>query len=343
MDGQHNVTFESLPQGFIIDFMVITASVDTYLLGKQLIVDGNDPSINRTGNWNENTTILSITPESSSFDKNPSTYHATSFGGSFQETQDEQASVKMTFTGTSISVYGYYDILFVPVAATFTIDGENQLSNFGLSTNLMQANYPWFQSRPNLGPGSHVLTITFTSSFAAPFINTGGRFTLDYITYTPSFTSLATQGETTHSTDKRPILVGAVTGGGVGVLLIASILFVLWRRYKAKKISAVAPLIPTPFQGVPPGTTNAAAAPRSAWPAMPVVASTRKIPLSNPQRGPAANRPMVTIWNESQPDARDSATRVGPSNVDTEPPPTYQSVVTIMESNRDTRGRDALR
>ncbi|KAG6902690.1 hypothetical protein C0995_012830 [Termitomyces sp. Mi166 len=259
-DGQHDVTFENLPGGFVIDYMTITPSNDTFLIGKQLIVDDTDPSLIYSGQWTRNTTTLLINPD---FNPESSTYNATSFGGDFLETGDQKASVKFTFTvtssknrssvpGTSVGVYGFYDSKYTPLFSTFDIDGVNQGSNYGFSDYLAQAHYPWFESGPSLSPGSHVLTITFDNPLSIS-LGPGGRFTLDYIIYTSSFSSLAAQAKSNHS-NKRSILIGAIVGSVVGILLVACLVFMLRKKLIARRISANARLAPEPFRNDPNST-----------------------------------------------------------------------------------------
>ncbi|KAG6888264.1 hypothetical protein C0992_009120 [Termitomyces sp. T32_za158] len=274
-DGQHNITFEALPDGFVIDYMAITPGNDTILIGKQLIVDDTDPSLTYTGQWVRNTTAA-IPVRSDWGDllgPGLSKYNATSFGGGFHETEDPQASVNFTFIGSSVSVYGFYDFKYPSLPATFTIDGNNDFINFHLSDYLEQASFLWFESS-GLLPGSHILSVTFKDP-SSSIQNPGGRFTLDYIVYTPSFPSLAKQGDPTSVTSSSfqspsstrqislptattsshsvstAVLIGAPIATIVGILLVACLVYFFRRWTVNKKIRAMARLAPDPYLNVP--------------------------------------------------------------------------------------------
>lgn len=116
-DSQHNVTFETLPDGFVIDYMAITPGNDTFLVGEQLIVDDADTSLTYTGQWIRNTTTTIPVRSNWGTLLGPglSAYNATSFGGGFQETEDPHASFNFTFIGTFhlIPSYMFYICIFV--------------------------------------------------------------------------------------------------------------------------------------------------------------------------------------------------------------------------------------
>ncbi|KAG6902691.1 hypothetical protein C0995_012831 [Termitomyces sp. Mi166 len=286
--GQHNITFEELPDGFVIDYMTIIPDNDTTLVERQLVVDDTDPALVYIGQWTRNiTTTLPVQSDWELLGPDSSIYNATSFGGGFQETEDPRASVKFTFIGALPLITSHNSLkMFVGTrhiykCVTFTIDGKDQDTEFGFNSYLTQANYLWSESA-GLPPGNHVLAITFGDPFSTSD-SRGGRFTLDYIIYTPSFSSLATQGDPisavsssiqtplstrqigfpttgtssaiSHSEDNS-VLIGALVGTVVGILLVAFLVFVFRRRIATKKNQTTSRLVPDPYRGVP----NSAAA-----------------------------------------------------------------------------------
>lgn len=169
-------------------------------------------------------------------------------------------------------MYGFYDFKYPSLPATFTIDGESDTAKSYFSGYLEQANYLWFES-DGLFPGSHVLSVTFDHP-SSGIPNRGGRFTLDYIIYTPSFSSLETQGDSTsvvsssigtqlssrqissptttavsHS-ESTAVLIGAPIGTIFGVLVVACLVYLFRRRIINKKIQAIARLAPDPYRNV---------------------------------------------------------------------------------------------
>ncbi|KAG6888513.1 hypothetical protein C0995_007756 [Termitomyces sp. Mi166 len=243
-DAQHNVAFlKSFP--FSLDFIAITPGNDTSLVGKQLIVDDSHPSLAYTGWWTRNTSAQNM----------PFTGYNVPFGGGFQLTQDVQASATFTFVaGTSVKVYGLSFQDPPPLYPIFNLDGHSQPRlNDATKT---QTNFLWF-SHDDLSPGSHVLTIEFDPALSRP----GGVFALDYVLYSPSFPSIASQGNYTGVTagattspgqsptglpsssstnsdhDSKAVLIGAPVGAVVGTLVLACLIFV----FRKKIFSRLAP------------------------------------------------------------------------------------------------------
>ncbi|KAG6870780.1 hypothetical protein C0995_010706, partial [Termitomyces sp. Mi166 len=238
-DGQHDVTFKGdFP--LILDYAVVTASNTTSLSGERLIVDDGDASLTYSANWIRNTSGIWI----DSFFSMPS-------GGAVHQTQDPRSSATFTFIGTSVSVYGIYDERLPVLMPVFTLDGEEGKTLDPPSSTEM--NVLWYTG-DSLAPGKHTLSIQFDSS-------TSGYFALDFITYIPSFSSLAalqgkptgvvsssapsltsanpssaststgqSMGSSGSSNSHMGVLIGAPVGGVVGILLLACLLFLLRRK-----------------------------------------------------------------------------------------------------------------
>ncbi|KAG6901337.1 hypothetical protein C0995_013425 [Termitomyces sp. Mi166 len=236
-DGQHDVTFKGdFP--LILDYAVVTASNTTSLSGERLIVDDGDASLTYSGNWIRNNSGVWIDDSFSL----PS-------GGAVHQTQDPMASLTFTFSGTSVSVYGIFDEQLPALYSIFTLDGKDDTVNSyepppGTSMNVL-----WYAC-DSLVPGNHTLSILFNST-------SSGYFALDFITYIPSFPSLAalqgnptnvvssstpsptaepspnpssTMGSSGSSKSHMAVLIGAPVGGVVGILLLACLLFLLRKK-----------------------------------------------------------------------------------------------------------------
>jgi hypothetical protein len=168
--------------------------------------------------------------------------------------------------GSSPSVYGIFswDDLGV-LSATYTLDGNTlpasisvTASTFEYMNDYGQASNVLLFSNDTVQPGDHTLVINITQCVNQTFM-------LDYITYLPSFTTLATMPNLTATTtsaanaststqptesqatsqinnggDSRGTPIGAIVGGLVGGLaFIAILIFLLfwWRKRGAVKQS----------------------------------------------------------------------------------------------------------
>ncbi|KAG6888514.1 hypothetical protein C0995_007757 [Termitomyces sp. Mi166 len=207
-DARHNITF---PHGFdyLLDFITVTVSKDTPLVGERLIVDDSDPSLVYSGSWMRNNSRLDEINE----------VYLIPFNGSFIQTQDIQASVTFNFIG--------------------------------------------------------------------------GMFTLDQIVYSPSFSSLAALGNSTHGVPSATspltgpsesgasnsghaplsVLIGAPVGAIIGALLLAYLIFMLRGRLfpgftstakKRRPALLIDPEEPLPRDPAPPSSATKSADPFSA-------------------------------------------------------------------------------
>jgi hypothetical protein len=154
--------------------------------------------------------------------------------------------------GTSVVVYGIFSWAQIgSLTATYTLDGTSTTETYSVTTSSPQfmkkfeeeSNYILFSSDP-LAAGGHTLVINITQCVNQIFI-------LDYITYTPSFSTLASMPNLTslptttfksgsssatssgsqvnHSNiEKKKIPISAIVGGVLGgILFFALIGFLL--------------------------------------------------------------------------------------------------------------------
>ncbi|TFK87559.1 hypothetical protein K466DRAFT_653101 [Polyporus arcularius HHB13444] len=168
-------------------------------------------------------------------DSNQATVHTSTQSGS---------TMKFSFTGTFIAVYGVLD--GDPYAASFTVDSGSP-SAVGLSQPPVSPKPDWpFFSRL-LDPGTHELEVTVNS----------GTFNVDYIEYTssgsadPSSETSAAAASSSVSASPIPFSKAALSKGAVAgitaagavllVLLVLMIYCVLIRRTRRVRHRSVSP------------------------------------------------------------------------------------------------------
>jgi hypothetical protein len=141
--------------------------------------------------------------------------------------------------GTSVSVYGIFSWAQVgSMTATYTLDGTSIPQTYSVTTRSPQfvendgeaSNYILFSS-DTLTAGDHILVINITQCVNQTFI-------LDYITYTPSFSTLASMPNLTllpsssaipsespssltnrSQVEAKKVPIGAIVGGVLGGIL----------------------------------------------------------------------------------------------------------------------------
>ncbi|KAG6907196.1 hypothetical protein DXG01_009976, partial [Tephrocybe rancida] len=233
-EGLHNVTIYTF-SNVVYDYMVVTAGNHTLLAGERLILDDVDEAFVYDGTWTRNQTTLVGTTQT----RQP-------YGSSMHQSTSEGASAVLSFTGTSIAVYGVSNSGPGPVTVSFTMDGQSLVKDFH-ALGAQDSNFVWY-SNDLLPAGTHDLKIELTRS-------SGGAFTMDYAMYAPSFTSLAMKSSTgatnttttssgsatptsesgSPSSSRHATPVGAIVGGVVGALLVilCILAFLLYRRRRS--------------------------------------------------------------------------------------------------------------
>ncbi|KAG6827434.1 hypothetical protein H0H92_011813 [Tricholoma furcatifolium] len=219
-DGQHNVTVIQDDYYINLDYMLVTPGNETFLAGDPIVVDDTDPSIVYQGSWTSNNTLLTA----------DGLVYRYPFENAFHQTQDSQASVTFNFTGTAVGVYGVYDANTPFPQVTFTLDGQQTVAS-NTNTSQTDINYLWY-SGSSLSPTNHTLSIDFAG------VDPIGRFSLDYIIYSPSFVQQQVNSTTTgvpdgssgsasasHPAKPHTVLIGALVGSIAGVLLLSLLAF----------------------------------------------------------------------------------------------------------------------
>ncbi|KAJ7584406.1 hypothetical protein C8J56DRAFT_151538 [Mycena floridula] len=228
-----------------VDYAAVLIDEETKLLGRTLMVDDDYPGIDYDTSWVTNSNTL------------------TAFQGTSHQTSTAGSSFSFSFTGTNMTLYGVFhwdplgsfDLITTvdnhsPVAQTFDSAVDSNPTS--------QSNFVLFTSG-ELIAGNHTVSVNLSRCDNQVLV-------IDYITYTPSFSSLSTMPNLTHlspastsspvtatpsispdSASKKPsigALVGGIVGGIVLVAIICSLLFI-WRR-KSQKSKSSATIDPFP-------------------------------------------------------------------------------------------------
>ncbi|PPQ80154.1 hypothetical protein CVT24_006562 [Panaeolus cyanescens] len=257
-EGLHFISLTQL-RVVALDMILITIGANTPLNGKTLFIDNEDPQISYSGQWRQNREGFQPIGLPPGIPIHNSTHRTENIGD----------SITFRFTGTSVNVYGIFDWRNIGrIDAAYNIDGSI-VKRSHISTEASreraageQTNFVYY-SKQGLEPGPHVLVISIVNI-------TNMRYSLDYITYTPSFSNLASrpdirnltlpnsgtdpnpvptftssgsgssQDPKTGSTNRSPgeVQVGAIVGGILGSLALLFVLFMfLWYRRNIQYIS----------------------------------------------------------------------------------------------------------
>ncbi|CAA7267296.1 unnamed protein product [Cyclocybe aegerita] len=180
-DGRHTITVSRIGSTSV-DFAVVKVGRNTALSGKTVIVDDDNSAISYSSNWRR-------TPSRFDAGTLPDGYP---YGGSTHRGSTVGDTITFRFTGTSASLYGLFNWANIGVlAASYTLDGSTDAQTYSVTSSSPQyvkndaeaSNFLLF-SRDNLTAGDHTLVITITRCDNQDFM-------LDYITYAPSFSTLA--------------------------------------------------------------------------------------------------------------------------------------------------------
>lgn len=260
-DGKHNITISHLA-GTAVDLALITVGPKTSLQGKTLIVDDDNSAIEYSGAWSSNASPFNAGSLPDGFPVGNSTHRSTTLGD----------TITFRFTGTSVSVYGIFSWVQVgSLTATYTLDGTTVPQTYSVTTRSPQfmddygeaSNYILFSSE-TLAAGDHTLVINITQCINQTFI-------LDYITYAPSFSTLASMPNLTNSptttassssapsvlangsqvshsnTETKKVPIGAIVGGVGGGILIFLLVGFLMRYLRRRRASDMENLRPDPL------------------------------------------------------------------------------------------------
>ncbi|KIK60535.1 hypothetical protein GYMLUDRAFT_114404, partial [Collybiopsis luxurians FD-317 M1] len=192
-DGLHIVNLSSIVVN--LDYTLITPGMTTPLEKSTIVVDDTDQELIYEGpGWNTTTNEV-MRCFVGCVDGLP-------LGNGTHRTRTVGDRLRFIFAGTSISVYGVFDWTGTgSVSLDFTLDNQTTSTDVvvpsGNSPPQETQNYQFF-SATNLTAGNHTLLINVTQSLG------NQTFVFDYLTYRPSFDSLATKPNFTSSRSETP-------------------------------------------------------------------------------------------------------------------------------------------
>ncbi|KAF5347351.1 hypothetical protein D9756_010000 [Leucocoprinus leucothites] len=231
--GQHTIVFNDLPQ-LTLDYVIVGIDPSTVFQNTLVLISDSDPRITYTGNWEQDVSRFK-TLQPFTFIGDYSTRSSCNPGD----------TLSFEFSGSSLQMWGVFDWQLVgDVTAAYTIDGQQVAQQrYQADTTSqqridgVQTNYQLF-THDSLTDGVHTLTVNITSC-------TNQRFSLDYITYTPSFTSgKDAPASTAPPTSSSPSAshkfpTGAIAGIVVGAVgLVAIAILILWFYRRRRKTAA---------------------------------------------------------------------------------------------------------
>ncbi|KAF9474029.1 hypothetical protein BDN70DRAFT_936975 [Pholiota conissans] len=181
-DANHTITVDRL-DGTALDMVLITVGPNTPLAGNKVFIDNNDPALQYSGSWAESTDGFNA----------GSLPDGVPIGGSTQRTTTVGDAMTFQFTGTSVSVYGIFSWANIgSISVTYTLDGVDAAQSYPVTSSSPQhvsgdgeASNFLFYSNDNLSSSAHTLILKITDI-------ENQIFALDYVVYSPSFSSFAT-------------------------------------------------------------------------------------------------------------------------------------------------------
>ncbi|EDR08283.1 uncharacterized protein LACBIDRAFT_327392 [Laccaria bicolor S238N-H82] len=237
IDGKHTVLLSHV-LGTALDYAVVTVGEDTPLGTNRIIVDNEDLSITYKGSWSRSIAEFDAGSLPDGFPYHNSTQRSSTPGDIFT----------FQFSGTSATIYGIMDWNSTgTLSAAYTLDNvttpqiytiskssPEYLNNDGQQSNFL------FYSFDSIPAGNHTLVVNITACVNQTFI-------FDYLTYTPSFSSLGTMpnlttqtssASSTTSSPSTPLPIGGIVGGvlgGLALLFAIAAIILLMRRKRSRK------------------------------------------------------------------------------------------------------------
>ncbi|KAJ7906158.1 hypothetical protein B0H13DRAFT_2194357 [Mycena leptocephala] len=241
--------------GIMIDYALVTASNSTSFQGQTIIVDDASPEIFWDGSWSaqDNFTMPDV-----SFTANMSPHANTSHRSS-----SVGASFTFQFAGTSLLVSGITPGVVDAQAdwllkMEFTLDGNTTTNVFTPGADLLvKPHFVYFTTPFDAETGNHTLVAKVVDAVGSP----PPAARIDYITYRPSFATIADKpnfpppaasatgptgapSASSATAIQHRSSVGAIVGGVIGGCLLLALLvgaFWLLRQRRTKEREQLAP------------------------------------------------------------------------------------------------------
>ena len=248
-EGLHNISLSRI-NGTSFDFAIVTAGNDTPLAGQRAIVDNESPAITFQGNWKQNKapSISSQIPDGLPFQN--TTQDSTTVGDSLTFPFNGTFSYHRIvigwggihfWLGQSAAIFGVFNgSIQGSITLSFTLDGSSLTKTFPVASQSQsgqQLNFEFF-SYDFLTPGNHTLIVNVTDCI-------NQTFSFDYITFQPSFSTLAsmpnltslTGSEPSNSSSSRTFPIGAIVGIIIVAIAIVSCVSFGIRKWRQRKRS----------------------------------------------------------------------------------------------------------
>ncbi|KAJ7579717.1 hypothetical protein C8J56DRAFT_795901, partial [Mycena floridula] len=231
-----------------VDFMTVTPGNSTKLDGRTLMVDDTYSGIEYDSNWS----MVNDSAATSDYAFQGTTHLAYKPGSTFS----------FSYAGTNMTLYGVFrgdkvGSLDIAISVDEQPSIHQSYNASSAEFSVPQPNFALF-STGDFDAGTHTVTVNLTRCENQLLV-------LDYILYTPSFSTLATMPNLTNSitpsttlndTNKKPI--AAIVGGTVGGVVLLSLFGLLFAwRWKHRRAAPTVDPFPVNAYTFHPSPTEA--------------------------------------------------------------------------------------
>ncbi|KAJ7583010.1 hypothetical protein C8J56DRAFT_239096 [Mycena floridula] len=270
--GSHSIKLDKI-NGTGVDYIVVQPGPDSPLTNQILMIDDAYVGINYVNHW-ESSAAATVRG-------NGSSYGGSTFQNTTHQTSIEGAYLNFSYFGTEMAMYGIYS-WDQPGSYDLTITVDDQ-TPFVKTFNSSQAHDLLTPDQPNLklfttgdlAAGRHTVIANLSRCDRQSLV-------IDYIQYSPAFSSLATmpdltipQGSAsaagpsntssdTPSPSTKKTSAGAIAGGVVGglaLLAILALLFLWWYRRRNDESPEAPGITVEPFVYTAPAAPSSSFAP----------------------------------------------------------------------------------
>jgi len=256
-EGSHNISLSNIA-GTSLDFAVVKVGKNTPLAGQTVIVDNDDPGFRYDNKWQRNQAQFNSGPYPDGLPFGNTTHQTTYVGSSFTYRFSGKSLLSFFKTtsqvsylpGNTASIYGIFTWSNIgALTLSFTLDNATVSRSYRVNADTpqfkqeleQQQNFN-FYSYDFLTTGDHTLVVNVTECV-------NQTFAFDYITYTPSFATLAdmpnlplpssTQKIESPSSKKtsKTAIIGGIAGAVIILLLLLGLVFIFRRKRRSSPTS----------------------------------------------------------------------------------------------------------